>query len=183
MPHTKKWYRLEHSYPVIADRDTYDAWVALGKKPIAERASEHVIKILRSNPPALVEKDVRNELTRILTAYAKGMTGVRVPVDVGKKARGDPNPDSVSLPEDMARRHGVDHESVNRAGVKERRVRLGIPVARPDDSREGRGDVQGIARRIDVGYLDDKVRVLSRGGSPDLRLDVSRHFCVLRKQF
>jgi trimethylamine--corrinoid protein Co-methyltransferase len=71
LPHTKKWYRLEHSYPLIADRDTYDAWVAMGRKPIADRASEHVEKILRSNPPALVEKDVRNELTRILTAYAK----------------------------------------------------------------------------------------------------------------
>ena len=71
MPHTKKWYRTEHSYPVIADRDTYDAWVALGRKPIAERASEHVEKILRSNPPALLEKNVRDELTRILAAYAK----------------------------------------------------------------------------------------------------------------
>jgi len=71
MPHTKKWYRMEHSYPVIADRDTYDAWVAQGKKPIAERAAEHVEKILRSNAPALLDKDVRNELTRILAAYAK----------------------------------------------------------------------------------------------------------------
>lgn len=71
MPHTKKWYRMEHSYPVIADRDTYDAWVGLGRKPIAERASEQVEKILRSNPPALVEKGVQNELTRILMTYAK----------------------------------------------------------------------------------------------------------------
>jgi len=71
MPHTKKWYRMEHSYPVIADRDTYDAWVAQGRKPIAERAAEHVEKILRSNAPALLDKDVRNELTRILAAYAK----------------------------------------------------------------------------------------------------------------
>jgi trimethylamine--corrinoid protein Co-methyltransferase len=71
MPHTKKWYRMEHSYPVIADRDTYDAWVGLGRKPIAERASEHVEKRLRSTPPALLDKDLRNELTRILMAYAK----------------------------------------------------------------------------------------------------------------
>ncbi len=71
MPHTKKWYRMEHSYPVIADRDTYDAWVGLGRKPIAERASEYVEKRLRSTPPALLDKDLRNELTRILMAYAK----------------------------------------------------------------------------------------------------------------
>jgi trimethylamine:corrinoid methyltransferase-like protein len=71
MPHTKKWYRMEHSYPVIADRETYDAWVGQGRKPIAERASEHVEKLLRSTPPALPDKDVRDELTRILMAYAK----------------------------------------------------------------------------------------------------------------
>jgi trimethylamine--corrinoid protein Co-methyltransferase len=71
MPHTKKWYRMEHSYPVIADRDTYDAWVALGRKPIAERASEQVEKILRSNPPALAEKDVLSDLQGVMAAYAK----------------------------------------------------------------------------------------------------------------
>jgi len=71
MPHTKKWYRMEHSYPVIADRDTYDAWVGLGRKPIAERASEHVDKLLRTHPPVLPDEDARKELTRILMAYAK----------------------------------------------------------------------------------------------------------------
>jgi trimethylamine--corrinoid protein Co-methyltransferase len=71
LPHTKKWYRMEHSYPVIADRDTYDAWVGLGRKPIAERASEHVDKLLRTHPPVLPDEDARNELTRILMAYAK----------------------------------------------------------------------------------------------------------------
>jgi trimethylamine--corrinoid protein Co-methyltransferase len=71
MPHTKKWYRMEHSYPVIADRDTYDAWVALGRKPIAERASEEVAKILRSHPPALAEQHVRKDLTKVMTAFAK----------------------------------------------------------------------------------------------------------------
>jgi trimethylamine--corrinoid protein Co-methyltransferase len=71
MPHTKKWYRMEHSYPVIADRDTYDAWVASGRKPIAERASEQVEKILRSTPPALAEEDVRSGLTKVMRAFAK----------------------------------------------------------------------------------------------------------------
>ncbi len=71
MPHTKKWYRKEHSYPVISDRDTYDAWVGLGKKPIAERASEQVEKILRSSAPALVEDDVLSDLKKVMTAYAK----------------------------------------------------------------------------------------------------------------
>jgi len=71
LPHTKKWYRMEHSYPVVADRDTYDAWVALGRKPIAERASEEVEKILRSSIPALAEKHVSNDLKKVMTAFAK----------------------------------------------------------------------------------------------------------------
>jgi trimethylamine--corrinoid protein Co-methyltransferase len=71
MPHTKKWYRMEHSYPLISDRDTYEAWVSMGRKPIAQRASEHAAKLLKTNLPALLEKDVRDELARILNAYAK----------------------------------------------------------------------------------------------------------------
>lgn len=38
MPHTKKWYRVEHTFPKIVDRDTYDYWVSLGGKSIADRA-------------------------------------------------------------------------------------------------------------------------------------------------
>jgi hypothetical protein len=45
--------------------------VGLGRKTIAERASEHVEKFLRSNPPALPEKGLRDELARILAAHAK----------------------------------------------------------------------------------------------------------------
>ena len=71
MPHTKKWYRMEHSYPVIADRDTYDAWVSLGRKPIGERASEQVEKLLRSTPPALAAEDVGRGLRDVMNAFAK----------------------------------------------------------------------------------------------------------------
>lgn len=71
LPHTRKWYKMEHSYPVIADRDTYDAWVAQGRKSIAERAAEQVEKILGSRPAALAETPVRGDLTKIMRAYAK----------------------------------------------------------------------------------------------------------------
>jgi trimethylamine--corrinoid protein Co-methyltransferase len=71
LPHTKKWYKEEHSYPLIADRDTYDAWAALGKKTIAERATEHVEKILRTNAPSMAEKPLLSELKDIMAAYAK----------------------------------------------------------------------------------------------------------------
>ena len=71
LPHTKKWYRKEHSYPVIADRDTYDAWAAQGRKAIAERAAEGVERLLRSRPPALADVRTRNDLTKVMTAYAE----------------------------------------------------------------------------------------------------------------
>ncbi len=71
LPHTKQWYRKEHTYPKISDRDTYEAWVAQGKKSMEARAAEEVEKILRSNPPALVDKNVQKELEGIILSYAK----------------------------------------------------------------------------------------------------------------
>jgi len=47
MPHTRKWYRIEHTFPKIVDRDTYDYWVSLGGKSAEDRAREEVTRILR----------------------------------------------------------------------------------------------------------------------------------------
>jgi len=71
MPHTRKWYRAEHTFPRIIDRDTYDAWASLGKKSIAERASDEVERLLKGNPPSLLEKQVVGELKKIMTADAR----------------------------------------------------------------------------------------------------------------
>jgi trimethylamine--corrinoid protein Co-methyltransferase len=71
LPHTKNWYRKEHTFPNIIDRDTYDYWVSLGKKSIAERASEEVERLLQENPPALQEEDVVQELKKIIFQDAK----------------------------------------------------------------------------------------------------------------
>jgi trimethylamine--corrinoid protein Co-methyltransferase len=71
LPHTKNWYRKEHTFPNIIDRDTYDYWVSLGKKSIAERASEEVKRLLQENPPALQEKEVVQELKNIMLGDAK----------------------------------------------------------------------------------------------------------------
>ena len=35
MPHTRRWYREEHIFPDIIDRDTYDAWVSAGEKDLS----------------------------------------------------------------------------------------------------------------------------------------------------
>jgi trimethylamine--corrinoid protein Co-methyltransferase len=71
MPHTRKWYRKEHTFPAVIDRDTYDAWVSLGKKSMADRASEEVEKLLQENPPAFLEGDADQEVRKIMLADAK----------------------------------------------------------------------------------------------------------------
>lgn len=71
MPHTKKWYRQEHIYPSLIDRDTYDFWVSLGKKSIAERAREIMKKIINENPACQPSETVQKELRTIMLADAK----------------------------------------------------------------------------------------------------------------
>jgi len=71
MPHTKKWYRIEHTFPRIIDRDTYDSWVSLGKKSVVDRASEEVERLLKENPPLFLDKDILNELRKIMISHAR----------------------------------------------------------------------------------------------------------------
>jgi len=71
LPHTRKWYRQEHSFPKIVDRDTYDAWVSFGGKSIAERASDELEKLLKENPPSLLPGEIRRELQRIMLQDAR----------------------------------------------------------------------------------------------------------------
>ena len=71
MPHTREWYRQEHTFPKIIDRDTYDYWVSLGKKSIADRASDEVKRLLKENPHAPLEKDVLGGLHKIMLADAR----------------------------------------------------------------------------------------------------------------
>ncbi|NIO48425.1 MAG: hypothetical protein GTN73_03145 [Candidatus Aminicenantes bacterium] len=53
------------------NRDTYDYWVSLGKKSIADRASEEVERRLKENPPSLLDDDVLQELRKIMDSDAK----------------------------------------------------------------------------------------------------------------
>ncbi len=71
LPHTKKWYRQEHTFPKITDRDTYDSWFALGKKSNAERASEEVERLLQQPPSSLLEEDLRETLREIMLSDAR----------------------------------------------------------------------------------------------------------------
>ncbi len=71
IPHTKKWYRTEHTFPKVVDRDTYDYWISLGEKSIADRASEEVEKILKENSPQLLNRNLQKELEDIMIADAR----------------------------------------------------------------------------------------------------------------
>jgi trimethylamine--corrinoid protein Co-methyltransferase len=71
MPHTRKWYRKEHIFPSITDRETYDAWVVLGKRPLADRAAEEVARLLRENPGSRPDDTVLRELEKIIRREAK----------------------------------------------------------------------------------------------------------------
>ncbi len=71
LPHTKKWYRVEHFFPRLVDRNTYDAWVSHGKKSIAEKAQEEVERLLRQNPPKLLDQALQKELQKIMLNDAR----------------------------------------------------------------------------------------------------------------
>jgi trimethylamine--corrinoid protein Co-methyltransferase len=70
LPHTRQWYRKEHSFPGIIDRDTYEAWVSLGRKSMDDRASEEVERRLGAGPSALLEPKKAGDLKRIMEGYA-----------------------------------------------------------------------------------------------------------------
>ena len=71
MPHTRMWYRKEHTFPHIVDRDTYDYWVSIGEKSIASRALDEVERILQENPAPLLDQNLQRELRKIMIRDAK----------------------------------------------------------------------------------------------------------------
>ena len=72
IPHTRRWYRQEHFFPQVSDRETYDSWVALGRKSMAERAAGEVARLLRDgSAPALPRPGVARELRSIMAHEAE----------------------------------------------------------------------------------------------------------------
>jgi trimethylamine--corrinoid protein Co-methyltransferase len=71
MPHTRKWYRQEHTFPQVIDRDTYDSWVLSGKKSMADRASDELGRLLSAHPAPLLSKDLQRDLKKIMGTDAK----------------------------------------------------------------------------------------------------------------
>jgi len=79
MPHTRKWYRKEHVFPLTTDRETYDAWVALGKKSMAERASEEAARLLRESPASWLHEATLRELGKIMKGEARNAGLTKLP--------------------------------------------------------------------------------------------------------
>jgi trimethylamine--corrinoid protein Co-methyltransferase len=73
LPHTRSWYRKEHFFSKLIDRDTYDYWISLGKKSISERANEEVEKLLSDNPPNIVDASVQKDLQDIMRSDANNI--------------------------------------------------------------------------------------------------------------
>ncbi len=72
LAHTRRWYRMEHRFPLVSDRQNYDSWVASGRKSMADRAADRVARLLAADPEAsLPQTAVLRELGRIMTAEAK----------------------------------------------------------------------------------------------------------------
>ena len=79
MPHTRTWYRKEHLLPIVVDRDNYDAWEALGRKSIGDRASDRVRSILGTTPSNLPDPALRAELHRIMAGDARANGVAKLP--------------------------------------------------------------------------------------------------------
>ncbi|MCK4973331.1 MAG: trimethylamine methyltransferase family protein, partial [Candidatus Heimdallarchaeota archaeon] len=65
--HTLKWFREEQYIPsMIIDRSTNEEWISKGRKTIGERANETVIKLLSKYPGITLDKDIIEDLTKIM---------------------------------------------------------------------------------------------------------------------
>jgi len=73
LPHTRQWYRKEHTMPALMDRDPYEAWVIAGRKTALDKAHKDVKDRIKKSglPPYPVAK--RRQLDKIMKAYARSL--------------------------------------------------------------------------------------------------------------
>ncbi len=71
LAHTRKWYRQEHTLPLVTDRDPYEAWVLAGRKTMSDKAHEDVGKRLAKYSAPPLPDAVRHDLEKTMTAYAR----------------------------------------------------------------------------------------------------------------
>ncbi len=69
--HTRKWYRKEHIFPEILDRDTYDTWENQGKGSLADKAAGKVNEIIQTHQPPPLDGAIKRELNEIMAGDAR----------------------------------------------------------------------------------------------------------------
>jgi len=70
IPHTKKWYRLEHTFPAVIERSSYEQWKISKGKEIWKRAKERVEYLLSKEDEPFPE-DIKKELEKIVLSFGK----------------------------------------------------------------------------------------------------------------
>jgi len=69
--HTKKWYRLEHTFPALIERNSYEQWKLSDKKEIWRRAKERKEKLLSLEDEEPLPQEIKKELEKIVLSYGK----------------------------------------------------------------------------------------------------------------
>ncbi len=65
--HTAQWFRKELFFPVLFRRQSIDAWLESGARPVVDAAHERVEQILAKTGPAALPQGADAELERILS--------------------------------------------------------------------------------------------------------------------
>jgi trimethylamine--corrinoid protein Co-methyltransferase len=69
-PHTRRWYRTEHTRPRLMDRDRYQDWVLAGRRSALDKAHQDVRERLAKYSPPPLSDGLRRELEKIMRTYA-----------------------------------------------------------------------------------------------------------------
>ncbi len=75
--HTLEWFRKEHFVPKISDRNPREKWENAGSKDLRVVAKERVKEILDSHQPEPLDKNLRDELEKIVREMQKKINKVQ----------------------------------------------------------------------------------------------------------
>jgi trimethylamine--corrinoid protein Co-methyltransferase len=73
--HTRKFFKKEHLFPDLFDRQTRSAWTTSGSKDMVQRAREKASKILSEHHPAPLDKDLEKELDLLMQDARRDLAG------------------------------------------------------------------------------------------------------------
>ncbi len=82
IPHTKKWYRLEHTFPAVIERSSYEQWKISKGKEIWKRAKERVDYLLSKEDEEHFPEDIKKELEKIVLSFGKKFGMEKLPYKI-----------------------------------------------------------------------------------------------------